>query len=57
MSEQFDISKAIISIWMKKYREECQNKPELKAEYDYITEIRMLKKELEEKEKENLFLY
>jgi len=42
---------------MKKYREECQNKPELKAEYDYITEIRMLKKELEEKEKENLFLY
>lgn len=56
LAEQNEISKAIISIWVKKYREECQNKPELKAEYDYMKENSRLRKELDEKEKEILFL-
>ena len=34
LAAEYDVSKAIISVWLKKYREECQNKPELKNEYE-----------------------
>jgi len=56
LSSEYGISKGIISIWTKQYREECQKKPELKREHDYMQEKRELLKKLEELEKENLFL-
>lgn len=56
LSNEFNISKSGISNWVKKYREECQNTTETKAEYDLMAENRRLRKRLEEAEKENLFL-
>lgn len=56
LSDEFNISKSGISNWVKKYREECQNNTETKAEYDLMTENLRLRKQLEEAEKENLFL-
>ena len=56
LSEEYNVSKAIISIWVKAYREECQTNHELKEEYDYKQENLRLRKELEEMRKENQFL-
>ncbi|MBZ4669699.1 MAG: putative family transposase orfA [Oscillospiraceae bacterium] len=56
LSDEFNISKSGISNWVKKYREECQTNTETKAEYDLMAENLRLRKQLEEVEKENLFL-
>lgn len=56
LSEEYKISKAIISIWVSKYREECQTNHETKEDYDYMMENRKLRKQLEEMQKENQFL-
>lgn len=56
LSEEYGVSKAGISIWIKAYREECETNHELNAEYDYMKETIKLRKELEEIKKENQFL-
>jgi len=56
LKDEYGMSKNIISIWVNKYREECQGKPELKEEYDYMIKLRELQKKNQELEKENLFL-
>ncbi len=56
LTDEYNISKASISNWVKNYREECQTSHEAKEEYDYMKENRKLRKQLEEKEKEILFL-
>ncbi len=56
LSEEYGISKASISNWMQVYREECQTNHETQEEYNYMLENRKLKKQLEELQKENLFL-
>lgn len=56
LSEEYNVSKGIISIWIKAYREECQTNHELKAEIDYKQETLRLRRELEEMRKENQFL-
>ena len=56
LSEEYEISKASVSNWVRDYREECQENHETKQEYDLMTENRRLRKKLEEAEKENLFL-
>ena len=56
LSDEFNISKSGISNWVKKYREECQTNTETKAEYDLMVKNLLLRKRLEEAEKENLFL-
>ena len=56
LADEYDISKASISNWVKNYREECQTNHEANEEYDYMMENRKLRKQLEEKEKEILFL-
>jgi transposase len=55
-SDEFNVSKSGISSWVKKYREECQTNTETKAEYDLMAENLRLCKQLEEAEKEVLFL-
>lgn len=55
-SEEYNISKASVSNWVKDYRVECHAKPEIKQEYDSAKELARLKKENEELRKENLFL-
>lgn len=56
LSEEYGVSPAGISIWVKAYREECQTNHENKADYDYMLENRKLRKQLEEMQKENQFL-
>ena len=56
LAEEYGVSKASISNWVKQYRSECQTNQELQEENDYLTEKRRLKKELQEIGKENAFL-
>lgn len=56
LAEEYDVSKASISNWVKAYREECHTNHETKQDYDYMTENRKLRKQLEEAKKENDFL-
>ena len=56
LAEEYGVSKAIISIWVKKFREECQTNEEAKADYDYMKENLQLRKQLTELQKENEFL-
>jgi len=56
LSEEYGISKASISNWVKNYHDECQSNQEAKNECDYLMENRKLRKQLEEAQKENQFL-
>lgn len=56
LSKEYGMSKNIISLWVKKFREECQNIPEMQEEYDLMKKVRELQKKNQELEKENLFL-
>lgn len=56
LSDEFHISKNVISYWIKKYREECQTNPAANDEYDIMKENLRLRQELEEARKENEFL-
>lgn len=56
LSAEYGASKATISNWVRNYREECQTNDEAKSEYELMQEVRCLRKQLEEAEKENRFL-
>ncbi len=56
LSAEYGASKATISNWVRSYREECQTNDEAKGEYELMQEVRRLRKQLEEAEKENRFL-
>ena len=56
LAEEYGVSKASISIWVKQFCEECQTNEEAKEDYDYMRENLRLKKELAELKKENDFL-
>ena len=57
---EYGIARSTVSAWCKQYVEECQNKanelPEAVSELDLMKENLRLKKELEERNKEILFL-
>ena len=53
---EYGASKASISNWIHNYREECQDNDEAKNEYELMQEVRKLRQQLEEAEKENRFL-
>jgi len=50
------ISRATISNWVRSYREECQNNDEEKSQLEMIDELRRIRREKVELEKENSFL-
>ena len=56
LSAEYGASKAAISNWVHNYREECQTNDEAKNEYELMQEVRKLRQQLEEAEKENRFL-
>ena len=56
IQEEYGVSKASISIWVRQFRNECQSNEKAKEDYDYMKENLRLRKELEEAKKENLFL-
>ena len=56
IQEEYGVSKASVSNWVKEFRKECQSNEEANTDYDYMKENLRLRKELEEAKKENLFL-
>ena len=60
LAKEYSISNSAISIWCKKFTEECQeqaqNDPNSQSELELMQENLRLRKELEEAKKENLFL-
>ena len=56
ISNEFSVSVASISNWVKQFREECQINQKANDEYNYMKENLRLRKELEEAKKENEFL-
>ena len=55
ISNEFSVSVASISNWVKQFREECQINQKANDEYNYIKENLRFHKELEEAKKENEF--
>ena len=56
ISNEFSVSVASISNWVKQFCEECQINQKANDEYNYMKENLRLCKELEETKKENEFL-
>ena len=56
ISNEFSVSVASISNWVKQFREECQINQKANDEYNYMKENLKLRKELEESKKEIEFL-
>ncbi len=56
LADEYGVSKASITIWVKAYREECQQNQVTKEDYDFMMENRKLRKQLDEMKKENDFL-
>lgn len=53
---EFSVSVATISNWVRQFRDECQINEKANNEYNYMEEKLRLRKELEEIKKENEFL-
>jgi len=49
------MSRATVSNWVRSYREECQNNDEEKSQLEMKEELRRLRREKAELEKENNF--
>jgi transposase len=56
LAKEYGVSKASISIWVKQFRNECQENEKAQVDYDYMKENLQLKKQLAELQKENDFL-
>ena len=52
---EFSVSVASISNWVRQFRDECQINEKANNEYNYMEENLRLRKELEEVKKENEF--
>ena len=53
---EYGISRATVSNLVRSYREECQNNDEEKSQLEVMEELRRLRREKAELEKENSFL-
>lgn len=56
LEDEYNVSKASISLWVKQLRNECRINEKAKEDHDYMKENLRLRNELEELKKENLFL-
>lgn len=56
LAAEYGVSKANVSNWVHIYREECQTNEEEKSQMELMEEIRKLRQEKSELEKENNFL-
>ena len=56
LAAEYGVSTATISNWVRAYREECQNNEGAMNQLELMQEIRKLRQEKAELEKENLFL-
>ncbi len=56
LAAEYGVSKASISNWVRAYREECQTDDDAKSQLELMEEVRKLRQEKSELEKENDFL-
>lgn len=56
LTEEYHLGQGTLTYWLKQYREECQENPQLQEKDAASAEIRRLRKELAESQKENAFL-
>lgn len=56
LAAEYGVSKATISNWVRLYREECQTNDEEKTQLELMEELRKIRQENAELEKENRFL-
>ncbi len=56
LAAEYGVSKASISNWVRAYREECQTDDDAKSQLELMEEVRKLRLEKAELEKENDFL-
>lgn len=56
VNREFQLGEGTVRSWIKQFHEECEKNPELKLEKDLYKENRKLRTQLEELQKENLFL-
>lgn len=56
LAAEYGVSKATISNWVRVYREECQTNDSEKSQLELMEEVRKLRQEKAELEKENNFL-
>ena len=56
LAAEYGVSHATVSNWVRTYREECQTNDSEKSQLDLMEEVRKLRQEKNELEKENHFL-
>ena len=56
LAAEYGVSRATVSNWVRAYREECFTNDEEKTQLELMDEVRKLRMEKLELEKENLFL-
>lgn len=56
LSAEYGVSKATVSNWVRAYREECQINDNEKSQLELMEEVRKLRQEKSELQKENDFL-
>ena len=56
LAAKYGVSKATVSNWVHAYRNECQTNDFEKSQLELMEEVRKLRQEKAELEKENLFL-
>ena len=56
LTEEYHLGQGTITYWLQQRRKEWQSNPELQEENNTYAEIKQLRKELAEAQKENAFL-
>lgn len=56
LTEEYHLGQGTLTYWLQQRRKECQSTPQLQEENDTYAEIKRLRKELAEAQKENEFL-
>ena len=56
LNQEYNIGAGTLNNWIKLYREECKTNPIKQEQKDYFKESNILRKQIEELEKENHFL-
>jgi len=56
LTEEYNLGRGTLNYWLKARRKEGLDNPTISEENEYYSEIKRLRKELEESQKENAFL-
>jgi transposase len=56
LTEEYKLGQGTLTYWLQQHRKECQENPNFKDEDTKSSEIKRLRKELAEVQKENTFL-